>query len=344
VTLKHCPRAYCTYFDSYYLRRGLALYQSLCHCDENFVLYALCLDEVSLSTVRALALPKLHPISLSELCEFDPELAAVRGNRDTVEFYFTCSPCLPRFLLAREPSLMSLSYLDADLFFFSDPQAMFEEIGDANIAVIEHRFSQNTQEQIALYGRFNVGLVYFRRGLEADRCLARWREQCLQWCGERAEDGRFGDQKYLDEWPQHYAGVHVVQHPGANLAPWNLASHQVRIKKTERSRNRKNALILVDEQPLVFFHFHRTQRVFLRFHYSALAGSKVRVSTAIKAIFKKYVEALAHTETKTHGLGDTINLQLSQRTKQAHASATRQALQRARIIAQHWLRGELLWL
>ncbi|MGO8085215.1 hypothetical protein [Rhizobium leguminosarum] len=30
-----------------------------------------------------------------------------------------------------------------------------------------------------------------------------------------------GDQKYLDEWPDLYANCHIIEHPGAGVAPWN---------------------------------------------------------------------------------------------------------------------------
>ena len=73
-----------------------------------------------------------------------------------------------------------------------------------------------------------------------------WREQCLDWCFDRVEPTRFGDQKYLDEWPSRYAGVVVFQHEGAGLAPWNVANHRFR---SEGSR------VFVDTDPLVFYHF-----------------------------------------------------------------------------------------
>ncbi len=69
-----------------------------------------------------------------------------------------------------------------------------------------------------------------------------WQERCLEWCFARYEDGKFGDQVYLDQWPTLFGDrVHVVRQVEKTLAPWNVRHFA---KKT-RSRL----------EP-VFYHFH----------------------------------------------------------------------------------------
>ena len=49
-----------------------------------------------------------------------------------------------------------------------------------------------------------------------------WAERCLEWCFARSENGKFGDQKYLDDWPDRFPDlVHVLRREDAILAPWN---------------------------------------------------------------------------------------------------------------------------
>ncbi len=59
-----------------------------------------------------------------------------------------------------------------------------------------------------------------------------------------------GDQKYLDAWPNEYESVHVLQHLGAGVAPWNFANHPIR---------REGPHVWVGNMPLIFFHFHQFQ-------------------------------------------------------------------------------------
>src|SRR5438445_589515 len=220
-------RYFCTYFDRSYWPRGLALYRSLQrHCPA-FQLWVLCMDRVCYDVLAKLGLAGVHPIALDEYEKGDEDLLRAKQNRTPIEYYFTCSPSLPLFVLERHPQADLITYLDADLYFFADPSPIYEEIGRHSIAIIGHRFPPHLQDW-ERYGIYNVGWVSFRRDAEALVCLRWWRERCLEWCYDRCEDSRFADQKYLDDWPSRFQGVAVLQHKGANLAPWNLANYTIR--------------------------------------------------------------------------------------------------------------------
>ena len=60
-----------------------------------------------------------------------------------------------------------------------------------------------------------------------------------------------GDQKYLDQWPDKYDSLHILQHLGAGIAPWNYSQYRFGIDN--------QGLITVDENPLIFYHFHQLQ-------------------------------------------------------------------------------------
>jgi hypothetical protein len=242
------PIEYATYFDRHYLTRGLALYASLVRHSPPFVLRTLCLDDETYQTLARLRLDHLALTSLAELERADPALLEVKPTRHPVEYYWTCGPAFLSYLFDQQPEPGLLVYLDADLFFFSSPSPLYEELGDGSILLVEHRETPAVrQEMQGAGGVYNVGLVAFRRSRDALACLRRWREQCLEWCYFRREPDRFGDQKYLDEWPARYGGVVVTQHLGAGLAPWNVGNHALRLNGGGAQ---------VDGHPLVFYHFN----------------------------------------------------------------------------------------
>jgi hypothetical protein len=53
-----------------------------------------------------------------------------------------------------------------------------------------------------------------------------WEDRCIEWCYARHEDGKFGDQKYLDDWPLRFeSDVHVMTDKELLLAPWNATRY-----------------------------------------------------------------------------------------------------------------------
>lgn len=245
---------FCTYFDRHYLSRGLALYRSLRrHCPA-FELWVLCMDAESHRILVELALPGIHPISIADFERDDDELRRAKDNRSRVEYYFTCTPSLPLYILKNWLEVNLITYLDADLFFFASPQPIFDEIGAGSITITAHRFPDALKDR-ERYGIYNVGWLSLRRDDNALACLQWWRERCIEWCFDREEDGRFADQKYLDDWPTRFQNVVVLEHPGANVAPWNLADHHIAL-----SRKRG---VTIDGEPLIFFHFHALKRASL---------------------------------------------------------------------------------
>jgi hypothetical protein len=239
---------FCTLFDSGYLVKGLAMLESLArHCPGAHV-HVLCMDE---RTHQILSQINLAFVSLIRLQEVETEaLLEAKKDRGVAEYCWTLSPCLPYFVLERHRHIDFITYVDADLLFYSSVQPLFDEIGDASIAIIEHRFSERLKDR-EVNGRFCVEWVSFRRDEEGMACLSRWRDQCIEWCYYRLEEGRMGDQKYLDEWPSRYKACHILMHAGAGIAPWNYSRY--RFSRDSGGR------ITVDDAPLIFYHFHQFQ-------------------------------------------------------------------------------------
>ncbi|HXA41741.1 MAG TPA: hypothetical protein VNV65_02390 [Candidatus Solibacter sp.] len=276
-------RYYCTYFDRNYVNRAICLYQSLRDRGGPFRLYALCFDAASMEILKRLSFPEVSTIPVDDLLRGDTALTEARRTRSTVEFYFTATPSLPLYVLNHYPEVDRITYVDADLYYFADPERVFDEAHGASIAIIAHGFPPALASRV-IYGKYNVGWLSFNRDVEAVECLTRWREQCLDWCYDRVEEGRFADQKYLDDWPQRFKSVVVLEHPGANLAPWNLGARRL----TEQEGR-----VHVDGRPLLFFHFHGLRRSAPRVWNTRLGEYGVQMTPLIRRrIYRPYLAAL----------------------------------------------------
>ncbi len=291
---------FCTYFDVHYLIKGLALYRSLVRQAIPFRLWVLCFDEPTYEILRYLDLPEIVPISLAEFEEGDAELIQAKATRSRVEYYFTCTPSLPLYVLKNYSDVDVISYLDADLFFFSDPAPIYEELGDKSILIVEHRFPPHLREREELNGTYNVGFLSLRRNSIGLQCLQWWRERCIEWCYDRPEDGRFADQKYLDDWPVRFPEVVVLQNKGAGLAPWNVTNYTL---------NLTNGQMVVDSQPLVFFHFHGFRQIYRWLYDPQLAAYRARADHLLKYhIYYTYIRELAEVDCWLQGLEGQLQL------------------------------------
>jgi len=284
---------YCTLFDRNYLTRGLALYGSLSrHCRE-FRLVVLCLDEAVSDVLTALALQNVEVVPLSSLEDSDPELKRTRPQRLPVGYYFTCKPALMKFIAHRYPDARRITYHDSDLFYFSDPGFLEREHADDAIVLTPHRFPPRLADRIR-FGRFNAGWVSASCGAEGRRFIDWWRARCMEWCRLEVQGDKFADQRYLDQVPELFPHVSILEHPGANLAPWNL--DEVDIQQSGDS-------VAVDGKPLVLFHFHGLRRVLYRLYDSGLHGYGVNLSPLVRrSIYRPYLCDLALAERRVSRL------------------------------------------
>ena len=245
---------FCTLFDSYYLDKGVTLYRSLEKVCRNFKLYIFCFDQQSYTVLKDMNLSKVIPV-LHTAIE-DEALLKLKKERSKAEYCWTCTPVIIEYVLQYFKE-ESCTYIDADLYFFKDPQILFDEIKEAkaNIVITEHRFtsSLNDRRHLKRSGKYCVEFNYFDQSENAKKALQWWKEKCFEWCYHIYEAERMGDQKYLEKFPVLFEGVHELQHLGGGVAPWNL-------KQYELIRVEDDTPILVEkssknEFPLIFYHF-----------------------------------------------------------------------------------------
>lgn len=276
---------FCTLFDSNYLSRGLTMYRSLEACCDHFHLYIFAFDDACAKILNQLALPDITVISLHEF--EDEKLLKIKPTRSGAEYCWTSSSstilyCLQKF------DLPHCTYIDADLYFYSDPAVLIEEMGDHAILITEHRYSPQYEKGI-LAGKYCVQFITFKNNTYGIKALQWWRERCLEWCYARHEDGKFGDQKYLDDWTTRFEKVWVLQHLGGGLAAWNVQQYRVQIKDGELWGMEMNTGM---QFPVIFYHFH-----YVRFYKNGMLelGRRTLGEEVLDLIYKPYIRELVQT-------------------------------------------------
>jgi hypothetical protein len=279
---------YCTYFDINYIHRGLALYRSLERHAQDFRLWILCFDDRTYDVLGALRLRHAKLIRRQAFEAGDDALLEAQGNRSKVEYYWTCSPSLPLYVLRHAPGVEEICYLDADLYFFSDPQAISGALGAGSILITPHDYDEGVFGGDTPAGRYNVGAIAFRRDDQGIACLRWWRDRCLEWCHSRPEDGKLGDQVYLDDWPQRFGGVVVCQHVGINAGPWNIGKRTLALDGQR---------LMVDGSPLVCYHFHKVRILGRRLAW-VLGARQRQAREVIGSIYRPYLRELFDIEAE----------------------------------------------
>ena len=212
---------FCTYFDSNYLAHAKLLLKSLVKYNERSTIYIVCMDNLVFEILKKEPLLNSIIYSHNDLFDFRPELKKLKKERSKAEYFFTCSAQVCDFVFEKNPDIQLLNYIDSDLYFYSSLKPLFDELGDASIGIIEHKFHWLNKSK-KKYGKFNVGWISFRNDKVGRQCVSDWAIQCIEWCYQKLEYGKYADQKYLDQWPKKYPNLKILKHKGANLAIWNV--------------------------------------------------------------------------------------------------------------------------
>ena len=274
---------FCTLFDSNYLSRGLAMYHSLVKTGIDFHLYIFSFDSKSAEILLKMNYANITVISLDEF--ENKRLLDVKPSRSRAEYCWTCTPATVLHIFDHY-DVTNCTYIDADLYFYSSPQVLFDEMGDASVLITEHRYTPK-YDRTEIAGKYCVQFMTFKKDERGLNVLNWWMDACLEWCYDRYEDGKFGDQKYLDTWTEQFEGVHVLKHLGGGMAPWNIQQYEF-VKKQD-SNLLFQELISNEKFKAVFYHFH-----YVRFYKNELVdlGWFSLTMKSVHSLYANYVKQL----------------------------------------------------
>lgn len=278
----------CTLFDHNYLDKGLAMYGSLERVCKDFELYVLAMSDRCYEILTDLNYPHIKPIKLVDF--EDEELLKVKPTRKVGEYCWTCTASLIRYVLLNfKPDYCA--YIDSDLYFYSDPSVVIEEMKErhASVQITGHRFNESNKHLADTVGRYCVEYNTFKNDEKALGLLEIWRNQCLEQCS--SDNGRltFGDQKYLDNWCEDYEFVIETRNLGAGVAPWNLTQYRLFNKYDTRSL----VFYATDEIiPLVFYHFQNLEYLDEKHAKMNIDSRNRKVYKLARILYREYLKEL----------------------------------------------------
>ena len=278
-------RNYVTLFDKSYLSRGLALYESLKNtCEADFTLYILVLDQETNDYLAGKNYKNIKIEALEELSLAYPVLKRLRKERTWGEFCWTLSAFSIQYTITAN-GLDDCTYIDSDLYFYARPEYLFRGIKDRSVMITAHDYYPR-YDQSETSGKFCVQFMYFKNDEKGMQVLEWWRSRCEEWCFNRFEDGKFGDQKYLDDWENRFGDtVYVCEETGSFLAPWNCQKYKIYTKgENYYAQNRITKI----ERPLIFWHFHKL----LKLNDGSWIMSNYQLTDEARKLYEDYIELL----------------------------------------------------
>ena len=109
-------------------------------------------------------------------------------------------------------------------FFYKSPKPIINEFikSKKSILITEHGFHPKF-DLSHIVGRFCVQYMIFKNNLKCKMILNWWQKKCIEWCYDFPEDGKLGDQKYLDEWPKIFKKyIHISKNKKYFQGPWTF--------------------------------------------------------------------------------------------------------------------------
>ncbi|GAA0107871.1 hypothetical protein [Clostridium tertium] len=287
------------------LIQAIACFLSLYKNMDNFKVYILCVDEKCYEFLKEINSDKIVLLTIAELNRED--LLAIKASRKLNQYCWTLKPGFIKHIFTLDDSINRVTYIDSDLFFYQNPNVIFENQPDASVLLssgeiflpmYSKEFNQTMQ---TLTGNFNSGFISFKKDINGLQCVNWWDKMCVDSCTSNPEDNKFGDQKYLDDMPFLFNNVYEITTQGINIGHWNYLKYKFTVS---------NDNVMVNNNKLIFYHFsgfriiskydirqvHEEDRVNIPFIYQIYKRALGKIIDDVEKIdpnFKEYITVAA---------------------------------------------------
>ncbi|MDA1200929.1 MAG: glycosyl transferase [Planctomycetota bacterium] len=173
---------------------------------------------------------------------------------EIVELATAIKPFLLCRLLERE-DCGGVVYLDPDTVVFSPLEEVEAALAAASVSLTPHLTLPEASlegvmdnEIAALkHGIYNLGFLAVSPTDTGRRFAAWWADRCYHFCRDAIPHGLFTDQRWIDLVPAFFPGTCILRSSRLNVASWNVSTRRVTGTAPDE--------VLVDDQPLGFYHF-----------------------------------------------------------------------------------------
>ncbi len=270
----------CTYFDSNFLPRGLALYYSIKKFHSDFDFFVLTFDDFAYDYLNNLNEKNIKLISYREYNDYFQTSA--EKFADKKQYFFSATPNLCVYLVDNFKNIDVLLYLDADVYLFNTLDSLYSEFGSSSIGFCSHRYHRIFNYFVNHYGKFNVGVNLFRNSESGIKCLREWKEECDSWYPGKPGYplNFFSDQIFLDTWVGRYEGIKIIENIGVNVCYWNAANYKF---------SKFNDTYFVNDVPLIIYHFSSLRKESENVWNTNSVFGIVSVRSVLQEIYIKYI-------------------------------------------------------
>ncbi|MGG7058982.1 hypothetical protein ACQPUY_14340 [Clostridium nigeriense] len=287
------------------LIQAIACFLSLYKTMDDFKIYILCVDEKSYEFLKKINLDRIVLVTIDELNRKD--LLEIKASRKLNQYCWTLKPAFIKYIFTLDDSIERVTYIDSDLFFYQNPNLIFENQPDASVLLSSGEIflpmaSKDINQTVqSLTGNFNSGFISFKKDIDGLACVNWWDKMCIESCTSNPKDNKFGDQKYLDDMPFLFNNVYEITTPGINIGHWNYLKYKFTVL---------NDTIVVNNNKLIFYHFsgfriiskydirqvHEENRVNIPFIYQIYRRALEKIIDDVEKIdpeFKEYFTVAA---------------------------------------------------
>ena len=237
----------CTIISKNYLAQARVLTDSFLKNNPNGRVFVLLTDSLENSfdpNKEKFTLFKIEEIGIKNLKSFCFKYTILERNTGAKASFL-------KFLL-KKYGLKKIAYFDPDIFFINSLENLWKIMDQKSIILTPHITKpikdnkRPSESEIKNSGIYNLGFIGITKSETSQKFLDWWELKLLESGFNDVKKGLFTDQKWVDNVPSDFNDVFIINHPGYNVAYWNLMQRDVEVNEGKISVNGK---------PMYFFHF-----------------------------------------------------------------------------------------